>query len=333
MKGIAVITGASAGVGRATVRELASRGWGVALLARGHDGLVAAQREAWALGVPALAIPTDVADENAVEAAAELVERELGAIDVWINNAMVTVFSAVEDLMPDEIRRVTEVTYLGAVWGTMAALRRMKPRGRGHIIQVGSALAYRSIPLQAAYCAAKHAVHGFTDSLRCELLHDGSRIALTMIQLPAMNTPQFSWCRSRFDRHPQPVPPIYEPEVAARAIAESIGYRRREVFVGQPTVKAVVGSKLAPGLADRVLATQGYEGQMSDLRVDPSRRRDNLFDPLPGDFGAHGIFGAESRDDSPYARLSILWTHVRNAIENAIGAARRPLALPKPREE
>lgn len=328
-----MITGASAGVGRATVRELAARGWGVALLARGHDGLVAAQREAWALGVPALAIPTDVADESAVEAAADLVERELGPIDVWINNAMVTVFSAVADLTPDEMRRVTEVTYLGAVWGTMAALRRMKPRDRGHIIQVGSALSYRAIPLQAAYCGAKHAMRGFTDSLRSELLHDGSRVALTMIQLPAMNTPQFSWCRSRFDRQPQPVPPIYQPEVAARAIVESIGYRRREVFVGEPTLKAIVGSKVVPGYVDHVLAERGVEGQLTDQPIDPARRRDNLFDPVPGDYGAHGIFGDRSRDDSPYARLSILWTHVRNAIERALQLRGRPLGLPAPREE
>ncbi|UJR86912.1 SDR family oxidoreductase [Sandaracinus amylolyticus] len=332
MKGIAVITGASAGVGRATARELAARGWGLALLARGHDGLVAAQREAWALGVPAIAIPTDVADETAVEAAADLTEREIGPIDVWINNAMCTVVSPIEQLAPDEVRRVTEVTYLGAVWGTMAALRRMKPRDRGHIIQVGSALAYRSIPLQAAYCGAKHAVRGFTDSLRSELLHDRSRIALTMIHLPAMNTPQFSWCRTRFDKHPQPVPPIYQPEVAARVIADSIGYRRREVFVGKPTVKAILGSKFAPGYADHVLANEGYDGQMAEMPLHVPRR-DNLFEPLPGDFGAHGVFTDRAVNDSPYARLSVLWTHVRNAIERALSSRGGPFALPTSAQE
>ncbi|AKF09636.1 SDR family oxidoreductase [Sandaracinus amylolyticus] len=332
MKGIAVITGASAGVGRATARELAARGWGLALLARGHDGLVAAQREAWALGVPAIAIPTDVADEAAVEAAADLTERELGPIDVWINNAMNTVVSPIDQLMPDEVRRVTEVTYLGAVWGTMAALRRMKPRDRGHIIQVGSALAYRAIPLQAAYCGAKHAMRGFTDSLRSELLHDGSRVALTMIHLPAMNTPQFSWCRTRFDKHPQPVPPIYQPEVAARVIADSIGYRRREVFVGKPTVKAILGSKLLPGYADHVLAREGYDGQMADMPLHQPRR-DNLFEPLPGDFGAHGVFTDRATNDSPYSRLSVLWTHVRNAVERALAPRRGPFALPSGSKE
>jgi NAD(P)-dependent dehydrogenase (short-subunit alcohol dehydrogenase family) len=330
-KGIAVITGASAGVGRALARELAAEGWGLGLLARGHEGLIATQREAWALGVPAIAIPTDVADEQAVEHAAELVERELGPIDVWINNAMVTVLSPVEQLTPDEMRRVTEVTYLGAVWGTMAALRRMRPRDRGHIIQVGSALAYRAIPLQAAYCGAKHAMRGFTDSLRSELLHAKSNIALTMVQLPAMNTPQFSWCRTRLERHPQPVPPIFEPEIAARVIAGSIGKRRREINVGIPTVKAILGSKVVPGYADLKLAKDAYGDQQSDQPLSPDRR-DNLFEPVPGDFGAHGIFGDQSKKDSPYARLSLLWTRLRDAFERALRIRSSPLALPPPRE-
>lgn len=327
MKGNAVVTGASAGVGRAVVRELALRGWDVALLARGHEGLAAAQREAWACGVRAIAIPTDVADQQAVEAAAEIIERELGPIDVWINNAMATVLSSIAELEPEELRRVTDVTYLGACWGTIAAVRRMKQRDRGHIIQVGSALAYRAIPLQAAYCGAKHALRGFTDSLRSELIHDGSNVQLTMVQLPAMNTPQFSWCRTRLPMHPMPVPPIYQPEVAARAIVDSIGYRRREVFVGKPTVKAILGSKLVPGYVDHKLADMGYDGQQSELPVSPDRR-DNLFAPVEGDHGAHGIFDAQSDERSPYTRMTILWTRLRNAFERALRLRPPPLALP-----
>lgn len=327
MKGIAVVTGASAGVGRALVRELASRGWGIGLVARGRDGLAAAQREVWACGLPAIAVPCDVADEAAVEAAAETIERELGPIDVWVNDAMVTVLSPVMQMTPEEIRRVTDVTYLGSVWGTMAALRRMVPRDRGQVIQVGSALAYRSIPLQSAYCGAKHAIRGFVDSLRSELIHDGSNVQLTMVQLPAMNTPQFSWCRTRLPKHPQPVPPIFEPEVAARAIADSIGYRRREVFVAWSSTKAILGQKLAPGFVDHLLAEQGYSGQQADIPLAPDRP-DNLFEPAPGDHGAHGIFTDRAKGASPYARLSLLWTRLRNAFEHALRISRRPLALP-----
>src|SRR5437868_325515 len=241
MKQIVVITGASAGVGRATVRAFARRGADIGLLARGIDGLEAARREVEAAGGRAIVVPTDVAHADQVDAAADRVERELGPIDVWVNNAMVSVFSPVRELTADDIHRVTEVTYLGVVYGTLAALKRMLPRDRGAIIQAGSALAYRGIPLQAAYCGAKHAIQGFTESLRCELLHDESRVHVTMVQLPAMNTPQFDWVKSRLPREPQPVPPIYAPEVAADAILWAAEHQRRELSVGGPTVAAIWG--------------------------------------------------------------------------------------------
>src|SRR5947207_1444162 len=298
MKQVVVITGASAGVGRATVRAFARQGADIGLLARGADGLEAARREVEAEGGRALALPTDVADAGQVEAAAERVERELGPIDVWVNNAMVSVFSPVKELRADEIRRVTEVTYLGVVHGTLAALRRMLPRDRGAIVQVGSALAYRGIPLQAAYCGAKHAIQGFTESLRCELLHDGSRVHVTMVQLPAMNTPQFDWVKSRLPRKPQPVPPIYAPEIAADAIVWAASERRREMSVGAPTVAAIWGDKIASGLLDRYLARTGYDSQQTNEPADPDRQ-DNLWYPLSGDHGAHGRF--ESRT----SRISI----------------------------
>ncbi len=283
------MTGASAGVGRATARAFGRLGDRVALLARGRDGLEAARREIEEAGGRGLVLPTDVADPDQVEAAAEAVERELGPIDVWVNDAMVSVFSPVKEMQPDEFRRVTEVTYLGFVYGTLAALRRMLPRDRGTIVQVGSALAYRSIPLQSAYCAAKHAIAGFTDSLRCELIHDRSRVHVTMVQMPALNTPQFSWSKTRMPRRPQPVPPIFQPEVAADAIVFAAGHRRREVWVGWPTVGAIVGNKFVPGLLDRYLARTGYDAQQYDGRV-PEGRQDNLWNPVPGDHGAHGQF-------------------------------------------
>jgi NAD(P)-dependent dehydrogenase (short-subunit alcohol dehydrogenase family) len=251
-----------------------------------------------ALGCRALALPTDVADAGQVEAAAERTERELGPIDVWVNNAMVSVFSPVKELEPAEVKRVTEVTYLGVVYGTLAALRRMLPRDHGTIVQVGSALAYRGIPLQAAYCGAKHAIQGFTESLRCELLHDDSRVHVTMVQLPAMNTPQFDWVKSRMPRQPQPVPPIYAPEIAADAIVWAAAHRRRELCVGAPTAVAVWGNKIAASLFDRYLATTGYDSQQTDQPAD-SRRPDNLWRPLPGDRGAHGRFAERSKHASP----------------------------------
>ena len=294
---VVVITGASAGVGRAVARKLAAKGARLGLLARGEEGLDGARREAEAAGAKALTMATDVSDAAAVEAAADRIERELGPIDVWINNAMVSVFSPVLEMEPDEFRRVTEVTYLGAVYGTHAALKRMVPRNRGTILQVGSALAYRGIPLQSAYCAAKHALQGFTESLRTELLHDGSRVHVTMVHLPALNTPQFDWSRSRMPRQPQPVPPIFQPEVAADAIIWAADQRRREVLVGWPTWEATVGNTFLPGVVDRYLARGGYDSQQTAEPVAPDRT-DNLFTPVHRDAGAHGRFDARARRSS-----------------------------------
>jgi NADP-dependent 3-hydroxy acid dehydrogenase YdfG len=294
---VAVVTGASSGVGRATVRALAHRGASVALIARGRDGLEAARQEVESLGARALVLPLDVADADAVEEAAGAVEEHLGPIDVWVNNAMLSVFAPVHELHADEVRRVTEVTYLGYVHGTLAALRRMRPRDSGVIVQVGSALAYRSLPLQAAYCGAKHAIDGFSESLRCELLHDRSGVQVTRVQMPALNTPHFSVVRSRLDRKPQPVPPIFQPEVAAEAIVWAAEHPRRELYVALSTAQAIFGDRLAPGLADRYLARKGYELQQTDEPADPDRR-DNLFEPVPGDRGAHGVFGDEAKPRS-----------------------------------
>jgi NAD(P)-dependent dehydrogenase (short-subunit alcohol dehydrogenase family) len=259
--------------------------------------LDAARREVEEAGGQALVLTADVADDGQVEEAAESVERHFGPIDVWINNAMVSVLSPALDMTAEEFRRVTDVTYLGYVYGTLAALRRMQPRNRGVIVQVGSALAYRAIPLQSAYCGAKHAVQGFTEALRSELIHDGSRIHLTTVQLPAVNTPQFKWIKSRMPCHPQPVPPIYQPEVIARAIYWAAHHRRREVSVGWPTVQAIVGDKFIPGLLDYYLAWTGYEAQQTAEPVAPDRPN-NLFEPVPGDYGAHGGFDKGARRSS-----------------------------------
>jgi NAD(P)-dependent dehydrogenase (short-subunit alcohol dehydrogenase family) len=294
---VVVITGASAGVGRATAREFARHGAHVGLLARGLDGLEAARREVEDMGGRALALPTDVADADRVEAAAAEVEEKFGPIDVWINNAMTSVFSPIKEMRPEEFKRVTEVTYLGVVYGTLAALKRMLPRDRGVIVQVGSALAYRGIPLQAAYCGAKHAIQGFVESLRCELLHDKSSVRVTMVQMPALNTPQFRWVKSRLPHKAQPVPPIFQPEVAARAIHYAAHHDRREMYVGMPTVEAIVGNKIAPGLLDHYLARTGYESQQTDEPADPDRPN-NLWEPVPGDHGAHGVFDDRANDHS-----------------------------------
>jgi NAD(P)-dependent dehydrogenase (short-subunit alcohol dehydrogenase family) len=290
---IVVITGASAGVGRATARAFGRRGAKVGLIARGREGLEAAKREIESDGGEAIVLPLDVSDENAVEQAAAEVERTFGPIDIWINNAMLSVFSPIMEMTPKDYRRVTDVTYLGYVWGTLAALRRMKPRDRGVIVQVGSALAYRGIPLQSAYCAAKHAVQGFHDSLLTELIHDGSHVRVVMVQMPALNTPQFRWVKSRLPRKAQPVPPIFQPEVAAAAIVWAAYSGRREVNVGWPATKAIVGNNFAPGFADHYLARNGYEAQMIDEPEEPGRP-DNLWSPLPGDHGAHGVFDDRS---------------------------------------
>lgn len=294
---VVVITGASAGVGRATAREYGARGARVGLIARGRDGLEAARRDIVALGGEAVVAEADVADPAQVEHATRLVDEAFGPPDVWINNAMASVFSPVKDTPEDEFKRVTEVTYLGAVYGTLAALRRMLPRNRGAIVQVGSALAYRGIPLQSAYCAAKHALQGFCDSLRTEMLHDRSAITLSMVQLPALNTPQFDWVKSRLPNRAQPVPPIFQPEVAAQAILFAADTGRREVFVGVPTVKAILGNRLAAGLVDRYLAGMGYESQQTNQPEDPARPH-NLWEPVAGDHGAHGRFDARARSSS-----------------------------------
>ncbi|MBN9120746.1 MAG: SDR family oxidoreductase [Planctomycetes bacterium] len=294
---VVVVTGASAGVGRAVVREFARDGARIGLVARGRDGLEGARREVEDLGGRALVLPLDVADAGAVERAADAIERDLGPIDVWVNCAMASVFSPVARMTAEDYRRVTEVTYLGYVYGTLAALRRMLPRDRGVVVQVGSALAYRGIPLQSAYCGAKHAIQGFTESLRCELIHDGSNVKVTMVQLPAVNTPQFDWSKSRMPRKAQPVPPIYQPEVPARAIHYAAHHYRREWNVGLMTDVVIAGNAVAPGLGDRYLARTGFGSQMTDEPEDPDRPN-NLYEPLPGDRGAHGRFDDRARPAS-----------------------------------
>nr|BFF03881.1 SDR family oxidoreductase [Streptoalloteichus tenebrarius] len=320
------MTGASAGVGRATAREFADRGDHVALLARGQHGLEAAAEDVRGAGGRALVVPVDVADHEAVEAAANRVEEELGPIDVWVNNAFSTVFAPFTQITPDEFRRVTEVTYLGFVNGTRAALARMLPRGHGAIVQVGSALAYRGIPLQSAYCGAKHAIQGFTESLRCELMHDGMDVHITMVQLPAVNTPQFDWARTRMPEKAQPVPPIYQPEIAARAIVHAADHpRRREYWVGSSTVGTLLGDKFIPGLLDRYLARTGYRSQQSGQPEAPNRPA-NLWKPLDNgqgrDYGAHGRFDPKAKGRSPQMWLSQHHkTLVTGAAAFLVGAA------------
>ena len=313
MSKVVVLTGASAGVGRAASKAFAGRGDRVGLIARGSDSLAGAAQEVTEAGGEPLVLRGDVADHDQVEAAAAAVEAELGPIDVWVNDAMTTVFAPFVEIEPDEYARATQVTYLGVVWGTMAALRRMRRRDRGVIVQVGSALAYRGIPLQAPYCGAKHAIKGFTESLRSELLHDKSHVHVTMVELPALNTPQFEICRTKMDRHPQPVPPIYQPEVAADAIVWAAAHRRREVHVGGPTLKVVWGNKLLPALVDRYLARNGYEAQLTDERVDGGRDG-NLFEPIPGDHGTHGRF-----EDARRRSLQLALSKHRRALAKAAG--------------
>lgn len=294
---VVVICGATAGVGRATAQRFAASGYRVGLLARGEQALAATQEELKQLGATSLAISVDVADADAVFAAAQRMERELGPVDVWINCAMVTVLSPIRQLTAEEIHRVTQVTYLGTVHGTLAALDLMGRRNRGVIIQVGSALAYRAIPLQAAYCAAKFAVRGFTDSLRCELLHEHSDIKVCMVQLPAINTPQFDWARNKLAKRPQPVPPIHDPDVAARAIFSVVKRTPRELWLGVASLKAIVGTCLMPGLLDRLLARSAYAGQMTD-EDDDSQRPDNLFEPQEPLHRTRGRFNGRSKDSA-----------------------------------
>jgi NAD(P)-dependent dehydrogenase (short-subunit alcohol dehydrogenase family) len=306
-----VVTGASAGIGRAAAVEFARQGARVALLARGREGLEGARGEAQAAGGEAMVIPTDVADAAQVEAAAAEVERSWGGIDVWVNNAMATVFAPIEHLAPEEVRRVTEVSYLGAVWGTQAALRRMKPAGRGVIIQVGSALAYRSIPLQSAYCGAKSALRAFTDALRCELIHENSAIELVHVVLGAFNTPQFSWARTAIPRQPRPVGTVYQPELAARAIVRAARHPRREIYVGRAAVQAVLGNMFVPGYLDRMLARKAWHGQFTEEPLAPGRP-DNLHEPVAADYGTHGRYDERAR---------------KTSLQYQAGASPRTLAL------
>ena len=316
---VVVITGATAGVGRATARAFAKDGARIGLLARGIDGLEATKRDVEALGGEALIVPTDVADADQVEAAAASVEEAFGPIDIWVNNAMTSVFAEFTDVEPDEYKRVTDVCYHGQVNGSRSALKRMLPRDRGTIVLVGSALAYRGIPLQSAYCGAKHAVEGMFESIRTELLHNDSNVHITMVQMPALNTPQFNWVRSKLPKKAQPVPPIYQPEIAADAIVYAARHRRRQIYVGAPSVKVIWGNKVMPGLADHYLAATGYKSQMREEEEERDRP-DNLWEPVRGDHGAHGIFDEQSRTISPelWASKNRNWLVVGAAFAGAL---------------
>ncbi|HET8581976.1 MAG TPA: SDR family oxidoreductase [Jatrophihabitans sp.] len=320
-----VVTGASGGIGRATARAFGARGDRVALLARGEEGLDGAASDVREAGGAPLTVPIDMADCPAVLAAADRIEEELGPIDVWVNDAFSSVFAPFDEIKPEEFQRATEVSYLGYVWGTKAALSHMKPRDRGTIVQVGSALAYRGIPLQTAYCGAKHAIQGFHEALRCELLHEKSGVHVTMVQMPAVNTPQFSWLLSRLPRHAQPVPPIYQPELAARAVLHAADHpMRREYWVGASTAATLAANAVAPGLLDRYLARTGFGSQQTDQQQDPHAPH-NLWRPADRrgeeDFGAHGVF-----DDQAHSHDPQLWASQHHGVLASAGAGLAALA-------
>jgi NAD(P)-dependent dehydrogenase (short-subunit alcohol dehydrogenase family) len=328
---VVAITGASAGIGRAVALEFARHGAAIGLIARGREGLEGAKREVEGLGGTATIHQADVAEHDQVDRAASEIEDAHGPLDIWVNDAMTTVFAYFDDIEPAEYERATRVTYLGTVWGTRAALKRMQPRNRGTIVQVGSALAYRGIPLQAPYCGAKHAVKGFQESLRCELRARGSHVHTTMVQLPGLNTPQFDHCLSKMPRHPQPVPPMFQPEVAARAIYWAAHHRRRELYVGFPTVYTIIGNKIAPGFAEWYLARTAIKGQQTDEPFDGAAAA-NLFEPVDSDHdeGAHGIFDAQAHGRSEQAWLSrhrvaaaLGFSVGASAVASALAAAKR----------
>jgi short-subunit dehydrogenase len=319
---VVVVTGASGGVGRAIAHAFAKRGAHIGLLARGEPGLEDARREVEELGGQAVVVPTDVSEFEQVEAAAEAVQQRLGPIDVWVNDAMATVFAKFIDTTPEEFTRATQVTYLGTVYGTMVALKRMTARNHGVVIQVGSALSYRAIPLQAAYCGSKFGIRGFTDSVRTELRHDKSAVRITMVQLPGVNTTQFNWCRSKLPDHPQPVPPIYQPEIPAEAVYWAAHHKRRELWVGYSAFQAIIGgSMIAPALADRYLARTGFKGQQIQGKPVSPDRPDNLFAPVPQLAATHGIFDDQAKTRSPLLAVSKRRRWLGGALLGAAAAA------------